>query len=171
MPPLSMAILAARTPTDVEVQLPGWRDLELDVPLTGTPFAAGHRCHTGVPHLVIVADDVADVDVRRWGAALRHDARFAPAGTNVNWLAPAPGGREWRLRTYERGVEDETLACGTGASAAAVILCHLGRAESPVPVRTRGGDLLTIGVDVTDGRISLRGPACVSFSGEVTFDE
>jgi len=156
---------------DVEVLLPGWQDLALNLKVDGSPFAEHHACNTGVPHLVIVTDDVDAVDVRRWGARLRFAEQFAPAGTNVNWIAPAAGGREWALRTYERGVEDETLACGTGASAAAVILCHLERLTSPVSIRTRGGDVLVIGVDLGGSALSLRGPAVTSFRGEVTIDE
>ncbi len=156
---------------DIEVGLPAWRDLELDFAVDGSPWSEHHRCNTGVPHLVIPVADIDAVDLRTWGPALRRHARFAPAGTNVNWIAPAPGGDGWLLRTYERGVEDETLACGTGASAAAVILCSLGRAASPVTIHTRGGDRLVIAVDREAGLLRLRGPAVVSFKGEVTIDE
>ena len=159
-------------PRDVEVRLPGWRDLALDVAVAGSPWDEHHRCNTGVPHLVVVVGDVAAVDVAAWGPRLRGAEQFAPAGTNVNWISPAESeGNAWRLRTYERGVEDETLACGTGASAAAVILCHLGRAASPVTIQTRGGDRLRIGVDLKAGALSLRGPATTSFEGDVTSDE
>ena len=158
-------------PGDVEVSLPPWRGLDLDVGVPGSPWPEHHLCNTGVPHLVIPVPDVDGVDLAAWGPRLRRHERFAPAGVNVNWIAPAPGAEAWLLRTYERGVEAETLACGTGASAAAVILCHLGQAASPVTVRTRGGDDLTVRVDRAQGTLGLRGPALTSFHGEVTIDE
>jgi diaminopimelate epimerase len=158
-------------PDQVEVSLPTWRDLELDVALAGSPFPTHHRCHTGVPHLIIPVADVAEVDLATWGPQLRGNPAFGLEGTNVDWVAPSPEGGSWLIRTYERGVEDETLACGTGASAAAVVLCHLGLAESPVSLRTRGADLLVVSVDTVDKQLRLRGPAVTSFQGEVTIDE
>jgi len=155
-------------PADIEVELTPYRDLALDVAVPGSPFARHHTCNTGVPHLVIPVDDLEAVDVAEQGRTLRRHPRFAPAGTNVDWVAPDAAGGGWRLRTYERGVEAETLACGTGASAAAAVLVRLGRAASPVAIRTRGGDLLRITVDQTVRRLTLRGPAVVAFEGEVT---
>ena len=126
-----------------------------------------HSCNTGVPHLVIPVEDIDAVDVRRWGRDFRFRDRFAPAGTNVNWIARDADTGEFLLRTYERGVEDETLACGTGASAAAVVMSRLGAVEGTVPVRTRSGDLLSVTVDHDDRSLVLRGPAVTSFMGEV----
>ena len=154
-------------PGDISVTLPGWRDLDLAVELPDSPFGAHYACNTGVPHLVIPVDDIEGFDLRRWGSTFRHHERFAPAGTNVNWVMRDPVSGEFLLRTYERGVEDETLACGTGASATAVVLCHLDKATNPVAVRTRGGDLLQITVDRGSGRLELRGPAVASFTGEI----
>lgn len=153
-------------PGDIEVALTPWRNLRTDVEPIASPWTEHHLCDTGVPHLVIPVDDLEDVDLQTWGRSLRHDPAFAPAGVNVNWVAPRGDGLA--LRTYERGVEDETLACGTGASAAAVIMCHLGRAASPVTIRTRGGDDLVIAVDPSAGTLTLRGPAVTSFEGKVT---
>jgi len=166
-------VLGARVhgAADIEVTLPPYRDLALAVEVPGSPFAAHHTCNTGVPHLVIQVDDLAAVDVAGQGRALRLHPRFAPAGTNVDWVAREAGGGPWRLRTYERGVEAETLACGTGASAAAAVLTRLGLATSPVAIRTRSGDLLTITVDHAERRLTLRGPAVVAFAGEVTGDD
>ncbi len=153
-------------PEDVEVSLPAYRELVMDLALPETDTPTLHACNTGVPHLIIEATDIEAADVVETGRALRYHDQFAPAGTNVNWVAPAPGG-EWFLRTYERGVEAETLACGTGASAAAVVLTRLRRTVSPVAIRTRGGDLLTITVNHDDASLHLRGPAVVAFEGEV----
>ena len=95
----------------------------------------------GVPHLVILVDDVEGVDVQGRGRVLRSDPALGPAGANVNFISPggASGGRasEWRMRTYERGIEDETLACGTGAVAAACALAGWGLAEPPMSFWTR----------------------------------
>ena len=157
-------------PGDYEITLPGWRGLDLDVGLEGTPWARQAACNTGVPHLVMPVPDVDAIDLALWGPKLRFHERFGVAGTNVNWVShDAPGGG-WRIRTYERGVEAETLACGTGSSASAVILCSLGLATSPVALHTRGGDVLTVAVDPQAGTLRLRGPALVAFEGEVAID-
>jgi diaminopimelate epimerase len=154
-------------PDDIEVSLPAWRNLVLDIPVAGSARAGHHACDTGVPHLVVPVDDVDAVDVAAEGPPLRWHEAFAPAGTNVDWVdARGPDGA-WRLRTFERGVEGETLACGTGAAATAVVLCALGHAESPVSLQTRGGDRLTVTVMEDPVRtLRLRGPAVVAFHGE-----
>jgi len=154
-------------PEDIQVSLPAWKDLEIDLDLGSQEFANHHTCNTGVPHVVIPVPDVEDVDISRWGSHYRHHPHFAPAGTNVNFVSrDAETGRHM-LRTYERGVEDETLACGTGASATAVVLCQLGLAESPLTLHTRGGDRLQVSVDFDNRKLLLRGPAVTSFRGEV----
>jgi diaminopimelate epimerase len=158
-------------PGDLEISLPAWRDLDLAVGLEGTPWDRHASCNTGVPHLVMPVDDVDKVDLVAWGPRLRFHERFGAAGTNVNWVSPDGPGGGWRIRTYERGVEAETLACGTGSSASAVILCALGLATSPVALHTRGGDVLTVSVDPQAGRLRLRGPALVAFEGQVAFPE
>ena len=156
-------------PGDIEVTLTPWRDLVLELELEGSPWPEHHLCNTGVPHLVIPVTDLDTVELGEWGKRLRHHPAFAPSGVNVNWVAARGNG--FALRTYERGVEDETLACGTGASAAAVILCHLERATSPVTIHTRGGDDLVVSVDRAAGTLSLRGPAVTGFEGKVTIDD
>ncbi len=152
---------------DIEVSLPVWKDLHLNIDLGSQPFKNHHICNTGVPHLVIPVPDVKELDVESLGRVYRHHQFFAPAGTNVNFVSQHPDNAEQELRTYERGVEDETLACGTGASATAVVLCQLGLAQSPVSFRTRGGDALRVSVDFAGQKLLLRGPAETSFRGEV----
>ncbi len=158
---------------EVAVSLPPWRDLRLAVPLPGSPFAAHHLVNAGVPHLVVPVPDPGAVDVARWGPLLRARPELGPGGANVDWVSEAPVDGAHGLRTFERGVEGETLACGTGASAAAVVLCALALAASPVTLATRGGDRLIVEVESSQEqrRLELRGPAEVSFSGEVTCDE
>ena len=100
---------------------------------------------TGVPHAVLFVPDVSKADVTGVGRGIRMHRAFAPRGTNVDF-AQFLGGELW-VRTYERGVEAETLACGTGAVASAILASVHGLADPPVPVRTRGGEKLTIHFD------------------------
>ncbi len=111
------------------------------------------------------------MDVHGLGAALRYHERFAPKGTNANFIQ-AVGPREIIVRTYERGVEGETLACGTGTVASALVFAEAtGLTAGPVGVRVRGGDTLHIGFErrgVFDfEKVTLAGPADFAFSGEI----
>src|SRR4029077_4932750 len=90
----------------------------------------------GVPHLVVLVDNVDQVDVAQRGRALRVDPALGAAGANVNFVSPGGARSEWRMRPYERGVEAETLACGTGAVAVGCTLEHWGRAGLPVTLWT-----------------------------------
>jgi diaminopimelate epimerase len=157
-------------PGDIEVDLPEPRDLQLNLALPGSHYGAHHACNTGVPHLVIPVNKLETIEVEREGPGLRRHPYFSPDGVNVNWVSRVPGSAAWSIRTFERGVEAETLACGTGAAATAVVLHSLGLATSPVAISVRSGDLLHIGVDVAAPRLSLRGPAVVAFTGEVASD-
>ncbi len=104
----------------------------------------GNFINTGVPHFVIYYEDnLENVPVKELGRKIRYHDRFSPAGTNVNFVSPA-GKNSIKVRTYERGVEDETLACGTGASASALVCGYLRKVESPVEVITTGGEKLYI---------------------------
>lgn len=115
---------------------------------TGLPFRLAPGEHwigfalAGVPHLVIRVDDVATVDVVGRGGPLRHDPSLAH-GANVNFVAP-DGSGGWLIRTYERGVEGETLACGTGAVATAILLAETGEIEHQVALTTRSGRVLRV---------------------------
>jgi diaminopimelate epimerase len=129
-----------------------------------------HSVNTGVPHAVVVVDDIGNVDVRRIGSAIRYHEFYAPKGTNANFIeVQGPG--LLAIRTYERGVEDETLACGTGVCAAALIHSALTGAESPVEVRVKGGDTLSVGFTKSpEGftNVTLTGPADFVFDGQVS---
>jgi diaminopimelate epimerase len=143
-----------------------WRlGLELELP---GGCRTVHHVNTGVPHAVVFVESIDAIDVDRLGAALRHHDAFAPAGTNANF-AERTGARALAIRTFERGVEGETLACGTGVVACALVLAEVDRAEAPVSVRVRGGDTLEVGFrragDVFEN-VTLLGPAQFVFDGE-----
>jgi diaminopimelate epimerase len=128
--------------------------------------------NTGVPHVVMTVADLEAVDVVAMGRRIRYHRDFAPAGTNTNFVAVEGGGRI-SIRTYERGVEDETLACGTGNVAAALILAHDRGLASPVTLTTRSGGLLTIHFNRQGDRfqdVFLEGDARVIYSGELWED-
>jgi len=128
----------------VKVKMTDPRDLELDIPIhVSFGLLIGSRIHTGVPHVVVLRAGIEDIDVAGLGREIRFHPQFAPAGTNASFICPElPGAIA--IRTYERGVEAETLACGTGAVAGALVAaCKLGLA-SPVRVRTAGGESLTV---------------------------
>lgn len=97
----------------------------------------------GVPHVVIWVKDLEAAPVFEAGRAIRYHQRYAPAGTNVSFIQPLDNGAI-AIRTYERGVEDETLACGTGSVAAALVTASRGVSRSPANLHTRGGELLKI---------------------------
>jgi len=126
----------------------------------------GRAFRPGVPHFVVEAASLAEVPLAAWGAALRHHPAFGPAGTNVDFVAPL-GPSRVAMRTYERGVEGETPACGSGAIAVALWAAERG-AASPVRVRTAGGDDLDVEFAEADGgwEVILTGPAEVAFRGE-----
>ncbi len=130
----------------------------------------GRRFVVGVPHFVTEVAQLAPVPVAEWGAELRRHVRFAPAGTNVDFVArtaaAAGGPARLAMRTYERGVEAETLACGSGAIASALWAAGEG-AGSPVEVRTAGGDVLVVSFEVVEEGhdVWLTGPAEVAFTG------
>jgi len=125
---------------------------------------------TGVPHAVVLADNLDDIDLPKLGAALRHHHHFQPRGTNVNFVRQL-GPQDLSIRTYERGVEAETLACGTGVVASALTLAVLTGAESPVRVLVKGGDTLKVDF-LRSGKgfshVILTGPADFVFEGEIT---
>ncbi|MDZ4673862.1 MAG: diaminopimelate epimerase [Gemmatimonadota bacterium] len=100
----------------------------------------------GVPHLTVLVRDLAAVDVDARGRQLRFDPRFTPAGTNVNFVGriEGPDGVAWGIRTYERGVEGETWACGTGTICSSFAIASSGLAELPLQVQTSSGSLLSV---------------------------
>jgi len=149
---------------EVNVQLTPARDMALNVALDldGRTWTA-HFANTGVPHTVIVTPDVKSIDVKGLGAKVRYHDHFAPAGTNANFIQVVSRG-ELLLRTYERGVESETYACGTGAAASVAVAHALGLCDPKAKVTTSGGEVLEISVHGSD--IFLRGKAQLVYKGE-----
>ena len=181
---------------NVQIQMSEPHDLALNATLrAGSAKLVVHSLNTGVPHAVVfvgdctkpaerhsttyttparsllraLREDLDGVDVRMLGRALRFHPHFEPKGTNVNFvMQTGPGAIA--IRTYERGVEDETLACGTGMVACALVFHELAGAASPVQVKVRGGDTLEVAWE-KDGaawrNVTLTGPADFTFDGQI----
>jgi len=154
----------------VKLQMTKPHGLKLDqkISVAGEPqiFSA---INTGVPHAVIFVEDLEGTDVVRMGRATRHHGHFAPAGTNANFVRLEDHSR-LSIRTYERGVEDETLACGTGVVASALVAAFKGFVTSPVSVRTRGGEILTVHFEIEAGEVKkvfFEGDVHIIYEGEM----
>lgn len=167
-----VGILSSEIKADsVKLKMGEPRDLKLDftVALSDNRMLALSSVNTGVPHAVLLVTDLERTEVQELGKAIRTHKDFAPAGTNANFVLPQDK-HTLAVRTYERGVEGETLACGTGVTASALICAAKGLVESPVSCRTRGGDVLKIYYQMKNQTFSdvyLEGPAIVCFKGEV----
>jgi diaminopimelate epimerase len=154
----------------VRLQMSEPQDLRLDleVPLGGETIHASYL-DSGVPHVVVPVARIDDIDVRSLGAGLRQHALFAPRGANANF-SEQRGPHAIAIRTYERGVEDETLACGTGVVASALVFAAKENLNGPIEVLVRGGDLLKVDFTRCDGGFSgvtLTGPADFVFDGTI----
>jgi len=142
--------------------------LNQKITLDGGKFTI-HSINTGVPHAVVFVKDAEKVDVVKLGREARFHKLFQPKGTNVNFIQILSPGL-LRIRTYERGVEGETLACGTGIVASALLGYLVHGFASPVRLRVQGGDILTVGFCAKGGnfeKVTLQGPAEITFSGEI----
>jgi diaminopimelate epimerase len=156
---------------EAELNLP---DFTLPAAPPGLALEAGEAtavlATVGVPHLVLEVSDLERAGLMERGRELRSHQALGPSGANVNFVAPSAGlvGSSWCIRTFERGVEAETLACGTGAVAAAVALVDAGRAKGPVTLITRSGLPLRIKATVSGGKASdvwLAGEGRLVFQG------
>ncbi len=125
---------------------------------------------TGVPHVIHFVEDLDKVDVKNIGSYIRHHGEFSPEGTNADFVKVVDESNI-KIRTYERGVEDETLACGTGAVAAAIISAEAEKLRSPVTVETRSGEKLKVHFEMLEGNfrnVYLEGRAKLVFNGDIT---
>jgi diaminopimelate epimerase len=128
-----------------------------------------HSINTGVPHAVVAVDDLSTIDINNLGSAIRRHDRFAPSGTNVNFME-VRGSSDIAVRTFERGVEGETLACGTGMVANAIVHHELTGEPSPISVTVHSGDTLQVSFEKSGDsytRVTLTGPAEFVFEGEI----
>lgn len=168
-------IIDLADPALVEIDMPPPQEIMTDGRLRieqGT-FRYGFAV-VGVPHVVLRWNDVLEsADVNGIGRNIRRHRRFEPRGTNVNFMRVLAGDRI-ELRTYERGVEEETLACGTGSTVSAVISALWGLTRPPISCVTRGGEILRVGFELDPeshriGEITLTGPARVVYEGRTEF--
>jgi diaminopimelate epimerase len=127
---------------------------------------------SGVPHAVIVVDDIGSVDVEQIGRGIRHDRAFGKAGANVDFVMPAASGVH-AIRTYERGVERETLACGSGCVAGALVLRDKRKVANPVRFKVASGDILEVDLSVGSRQVEadLTGPARTVYEGRIDLKE
>jgi diaminopimelate epimerase len=128
-----------------------------------------HSVNTGVPHAVLFVPDADKAMVQQTGAEIRRHSHFGPRGTNVNFVQVL-GPSRIRVRTFERGVEGETLACGTGVTASALVSARVHKFASPIQVQVQGGDLLQVSFKENNGQfadVQLSGPAEFVFDGRI----
>lgn len=153
-----------------EIDLGAVTDIVDDCPIA---LEAGERrigyALAGVPHLVVLCDDVESVDVANRGAFLRSHTTLGTTGANVNFASSTADGR-WRYRTFERGVEGETLACGTGSVGVGILLVRWGQATSPIHLITSSRRPATVSLrrsDIASGGFwpSLKGEGRIVFRG------
>jgi diaminopimelate epimerase len=155
--------LQMSAPTDLRL------DLDFEVNGGSVPI---HFINTGVPHTIFILENLELLekqDVLGQGRKVRYHSRFAPAGTNVDFVARL-GEQAVAIRTYERGVEDETLACGTGATAVALVGAAKRLVRPPVAVHTKSGETLTIYFDLGEGlpdEVYLEGEARMVYQGKL----
>lgn len=155
--------------------------VEIEIPVIKTPekvMAEGQEAYfsnTGVPHLVLFVNNIDNIDVNGQGCALRNHQQFQPAGTNVNFIewSGSTEGQAIKIRTYERGVEAETAACGTGIAAAALTLASSKNEYWPLEFLTKDNDIIKVdksrdaALPELGGKVLLTGPAVEVFQGKL----
>lgn len=153
----------------VELTKPNGLRLGFKLPINGKKYEANFL-NTSVPHVVYFSENLEKLDVVGIGRKTRHHKLFRPSGTNANFVK-ITGYHNLSIRTYERGVEDETLACGTGSVASALIAGALNKVKSPVYVKTKGGKTLKVYFK-WDGKefsqVFLEGEAKVIYKGDLS---
>ncbi|MBW1678906.1 MAG: diaminopimelate epimerase [Deltaproteobacteria bacterium] len=158
----------------VRLQMPIPTELKLHqfIPVDEQNFRVS-SINTGVPHVIVLVENIEQIPVKDLGRKIRFHPAFQPAGTNVNFVQIIDVSH-LNIRTYERGVEDETLACGTGAVGSALVAAALGKTRSPVQAKTQGGEVLTIhfqkNSEVSFSQVYLEGDTCLVFEGTLGED-
>lgn len=161
--PIHIEVLPENDEVKVQLTPPRGLDLNFELKVGETRYNA-HFADTGVPHVVIFVDDIEAVDIKPLGRAVRLHDHFAPAGTNVNF-AQVVDKETVLVRTYERGVEDETYACGTGVAAVQYVASKLGKTDPVAALTTTGKETLTVHVE--GDTLFLQGGAECTFAGEL----
>lgn len=157
---------------EVKVRLTDPKDIQWNLCLTikDCPYKVSFA-DTGVPHVIHFVNDIKNIKVKDLGAQMRYHAEFSPAGANVDFVKVMGSGKnKIKVRTYERGVEDETLACGTGAVASAIIAAEAEKLASPVIVETESGELLKVYFKLSKGNftdIYLEGRTKLVYEGVI----
>jgi diaminopimelate epimerase len=155
---------------NVKIKLTEPKDIKLNLPINvNNRTLHVNFINTGVPHTVIFVEGIDKIDIVNLGRQIRYHKRFSPRGTNVDF-AEVVNNNSIKLRTYERGVEDETLACGTGAVAAALITSYqlLVTSCGKINVRTKGGEVLKVYFDRINNKFKdvwLEGKARIVYKG------
>ncbi len=162
------AAVSEEEPDRVRLFAPSPKALDLNLTVDVDTPEPVHFIHTGTEHLVTFVADLRAVSVEEWGPRLRSDSRVQPEGANVNFVSTDADGT-LHVRTYEKGVEEETFSCGTGVLAAAAVAEATGRVDGePVTVRTRGGTLAVGTTTTSRGRERyLEGPVVSVFRGSL----
>ncbi len=168
-------VAAAVAGSNVRLRLPEPEIVQLGMSLdvSGSGLMNADLVVVGVQHAVVWTAAPDAIDVARLGAAIRNHPALAPEGANVNFAAVENDAGLY-VRTYERGVEAETMACGTGITACAVAAALGGKATPPVRVRCRHGETLVVGLGLEDGRVrdlTLEGPAVYVFRGTLEYSQ
>ncbi len=153
---------------EATIQPTGWVNLMMQDVKEITPYGDAFILDTGSPHYVKAASNVKEIDIYKEGKAIRYSDYFKEQGINVNFVQP--GDKEIYVRTYERGVEDETLSCGTGVTAAALVFAYNHNGFNHIEVQTPGGHLAVEFTKLENGgftNICLCGPAEAVFQGSL----
>lgn len=163
-------LMAFRREAAICIEMGKPTHLQWNIPLSyHQQLFHAHHLNTGVPHTVLFIHDVDSINLVELGTYIRNHPFWLPKGTNVT-VAQQIGAQRFKIRTFERGVEGETLACGTGAVAAALAAAHQHRLVSPLTIQTRSGEELTIGFlrhEKEFSNVTLTGPAQLTFQGEI----
>ncbi len=148
--------------SQVTATLGPYQWLEKEMVLEGVSLSV---VDTGVPHAIVFLKSVSAEEFLTWAPRIRFHSFFQPAGVNVNFISPGAGGT-FAIRTYERGVEGETLACGTGAAAAAIVAQQKYGLSSKIGIRPLSGEFLEF--EVREDQVQMTGPARAVFEGHVS---
>ena len=153
----------------VKIKLTDPQDIKLNIPVkVSGRLLRVNFLNTGVPHAVVFVQGIDKINVGEIGRSIRYHKEFSPKGTNVNFVE-VEGRNSIRIRTYERGVEDETLACGTGSTAAALIFSLMNNSNKLVRVKTQSGEVLNVYFEREKDKFNnvwLEGMAKIVYKGE-----